>query len=185
MYSIDNILIDEAIVSSNFTCDLDKCGGACCTFPGEFGAPLLDSEIEIIGRNLDTVWEYLDDRSLEIINSSGFYEGEKGSRTTMCIEKKDCVFVYFRGKVAKCALEKAYFDGKSEFRKPLSCHLFPIRVAKFGNDYLYYEKISECASGVNTGDKNQVKLYTFLKDAIVRAEGANWYIKLAEFAGKK
>ena len=185
MYSIDNILIDEDIISSYFTCNLDKCEGACCTFPGEFGAPLLDSEIEIIDKSLDTAKEYLDNRSLQIINNSSFFEGEKNSYTTMCIDKKDCVFVYYRSKIAKCALEKAYFEGKSEFRKPLSCHLFPVRIARFGNDYLYYEKINECRSGVDSGSKEKTRLYDFLKDAIVRSKGKDWYSKLVEFAGNK
>ncbi len=185
MYSIDNILIDEDIISSCFACNLDKCNGACCTFPGEFGAPLLDSEIGIIDKSLDNAKEFLDNRSIQIINDEGFFEGEKGSYTTMCIDKKDCVFVYYQGKIAKCALEKAYFEGKSEFRKPLSCHLFPIRIAKFGSDYLYYEKIGECASAIDSGNEAKVRLYEFLKEPIVRAKGESWYLKLVEFAGDK
>ena len=185
MYSIDNILIDEDIISSCFTCNLDKCKGACCTFPGEFGAPLQDSEIGIISQNLDSAEEYLGRRSLTILKDEGFFEGEKGSYTTMCIKKKDCVFVYYQDKIAKCALEKAYFEGKSEFRKPLSCHLFPIRDAKFGNDYLYFEKINECIPGVHLGNVEQTRLYVFLKDAIVRAKGEEWYSQLVKFAGNK
>lgn len=185
MYSIDNILIDEDIISSYFVCDLDKCMGACCTFPGELGAPLKDSEIEIIRQNCEPAKEYLNERSLKIINEKGFFEGEKGSYTTMCVDKKDCVFVYYNDKVAKCALEKAYFDGKITFRKPLSCHLFPIRGARFGNDYLYYQKINECIPGVHLGNKEKTRLYTFLKEAIILSKGKGWYSKLVEFASNK
>lgn len=186
MYQIDNILIDEEIAGAKFSCDLQKCKGACCTFPGEYGAPLLDNEIELMKEAYPAAKEYLSPRSIKIIESEGFYEGKTGDLSTKCIDKKDCVFVYYtEEKIAKCAIEKAYFDGKTEFRKPISCHLFPIRVGNFGGPYLYYEKFIECRPGVKSGKENNIELYQSLKESLTRAYGAEWYEKLDKLIQEK
>ncbi len=185
MYSIDNLLLDEEIVHTNFTCDLEKCKGACCTFPGENGAPLLDDEIEIISKAAKEAKKYLSKKSLEVLESKGFYDGRAGRYTTVCINKRDCVFVYYDGDIAKCALEKAYFAGESEFRKPLSCHLFPVRLGNLGGKYLYYEKIDECRPGVKLGKSIDMPMLRFLDDSLIRLLGLEGYQKLVVFAESK
>lgn len=178
MLLIDDILIDQDVVTSSFSCDLEKCKGACCTFPGDSGAPLLEHEIDQIKKAAPFAKEYLSKRSLEILDKNGFHEIVDDELATVCIDKKDCVFVFYEGDVAKCALEKAYFDGKTDFRKPISCHLFPIRVGKFGGDKLYYEKFDECKPGRKKGKSEKVKLLDSVKDALIRAYGEDWFLKL-------
>ena len=174
MILIDDILIDEAILSSEFCCDLGTCKGACCTFPGEQGAPLVESEVQKMIDAVEPSAKYLSKRSLDYIGKYGVYQGEKGNRTTMCINGRDCVFVYWEGDIAKCAIERAYFAKEYEFRKPISCHLFPIRESFFSGKYLYYQKIDECSSGVRFGTRNKISLLTTLSEALERAYGKDW-----------
>lgn len=181
MILIDNILISEDILEVKFACQLDKCKGACCTFQGEFGAPLLDNEIESMERNIPAAMEYLSEKSLKILKKSGFHEGKAGNYSTLCIDHKDCVLVYYEGDVAKCALEKAYFEGKSDFRKPISCHLFPIRVSEFGGDYLYYSQLDECEPALRSGEKQNLLMYEFVKESLTRAYGDEWFNFLDEY----
>ncbi len=175
MILIDNILVDERIATTDFDCDLRKCKGACCTFPGEYGAPVLDEEIASIKESLPYALEYLSEKSKKIIEKIGFVVGEPGNMTTVCIEKRDCVFVFYEGDIAFCALEKAYREGKTNFKKPISCHLFPIRTGTFGGKSIYYEKISQCDPAILNGGRNGLKIYSSAKEALIRAFGEIWY----------
>jgi hypothetical protein len=181
MILIDNILLEEEITGTSFSCDLEKCKGACCTFPGKYGAPLNDEEIDMIYNNLDIAKKYLSKKSADYIEENGFYEGSKNNYSTMCIDKKDCVFVYYENSVAKCAIEKAYFNGESSFRKPISCHLFPIRVNNTGRKYLYFQNIPECKPAIKKGKSEKVNLVNFSKDALIRAYGEEWFKKISDY----
>ena len=183
MIYIGNVLIEEDILREEFCCDLKKCRGACCTFEGEFGAPLADSEVPVIRDCIAASSVYLSDQSKEIIKRAGFYEGQPGELTTNCINHRDCVFVFYEkgNKIALCALEKAYLDGKTNFKKPLSCHLFPLRVSSYGNKLLYYQRITECESGRNLGRNNNIKLVDSLKEPLTRAYGESWYQMLLDY----
>ncbi len=178
MIVVDDILIDESIPNAHFLCDLKKCKGACCTFPGEYGAPLLDEEIPEIEKCVEAAKEYLSPKSLHILATEGYIQGKPGKYTTVCINHRDCVFVYYQGNIALCALEKAYIDGKTQFRKPISCHLFPIRVGNYGGKFLYYEKIEECEPAMKNGKAQKVKLSESVKEALIRAYGEEWYSKM-------
>jgi hypothetical protein len=180
MIKIDKILVDEKIGETHFSCDLSKCKGACCTFPGEYGAPVLEEEIDSIREAVPAAMEYLSERSKAIILDEGFITETSGHFHTNCIEKKDCVFVYYQGDIALCALEKAFLDGKTNFRKPISCHLFPIRVGGFGENYIYYEKIEECDPAIINGKSHNVKIIHSVKDALIRAYGESWYNQYIE-----
>jgi hypothetical protein len=181
MILINNILLDEEILEARFACDLSKCKGACCTFPGKLGAPVLDEEVDAINKSIKNVWDYLPEVARQEIKKRGAVEGTPGQYSTVCINDRDCVFVYYEGDVAKCALEKAYFDGKNDFRKPVSCHLYPIRVTDFGGKYLYYSKISECKPAVEHGEKENIAMPDYLKDALTRAFGEEWYEELKAY----
>ena len=185
MYLIDKILIDEEICKVKFSCDLPACKGSCCTFEGEIGAPVLDSEVQKIYAVYDIVKEYLSGHSIATIEKRGSIEGTKGNYSTVSINKRDCVFVYYEGDIAKCAIEKAYFDKKISFREPLSCHLFPIRVSDFGGTYIYYQKFDECKPGIVKGEKENSTLYKFLKEPIIRAYGKEWYEHLEKYLTAK
>lgn len=178
MFLIDNILVDENIVSTPFLCELSVCKGACCTVKGGQGAPLLDEEIVLLENSIKPASKYLSERSKAEIAKHGSWEGAPGEYTTLCIEDADCVFVYYEGDVAKCAIEKAYFEGRNEFRKPISCHLFPIRITDFHGDYLYYDKFDECAPALAHGTREKVHIPETVKEALIRAYGEEWYNKL-------
>lgn len=180
MILINDVLVEEEIASTHFSCDLKKCKGACCTFPGEFGAPVADHEVELIEQSLDAAKGYLSERSIKYIEEHGYVKGDKGSYNTVCIEDKDCVFVYWEDDIAFCALEKAYREGESDFMKPLSCHLFPVRVGKFGGESLYYEKISECKPALKKGKKENLKIHDTVKAALIRAYGEEWFEEYLE-----
>lgn len=175
MILIDNILVDEKIGDTYFSCDLTKCKGACCTFPGDYGAPVLKEEIALMEESLPFASEYLSERSKSIIQKEGIVTEISGSYYTNCIEKKDCVFVYYDGDIALCSIEKAYLDGKIKFRKPVSCHLFPVRVSNFSGKYLYYEKIDECNPALQHGKSKNIKIKDSVKDALIRSYGEDWY----------
>lgn len=183
MYLIDKILVDEHIGTKPFLCDLNKCKGACCTIFGTSGAPLLDSEVKVIRELLDKIKPYLSERSLKYIEKHDFFQGKPGNYSTSCIKMRDCVFVYYKDNddIAYCAIEQAYKDGIIEYKKPISCHLFPIRVGEFGGTSLYYEKMSVCKPALKTGKEKDVKIYQMTEEALVRAFGQEWYDKYAEF----
>jgi hypothetical protein len=185
MIPIDNILIDESIITTQFLCNTKKCKGACCTFKGGSGAPVLDSEVDIIHASVEKAWQYLPARAQQEITRHGAVAGESGNYSMQCIDDADCVFVYYDGDVAKCAIEKAHFAGESEFRKPLSCHLFPIRVADFHGPYLYYDVFSECRSALPHGKETGVYMYEMLRPALERGYGKEWTEKLDTVAERK
>ena len=178
--SVDNVIIRSEILNTRFVCDLNKCKGACCTLESEYGAPVLKEEIPEIEKSLNTVFEYLDDINKDEINENGFYEKKSDELFLRSIKNRQCVFVYYENEIAKCALEKAYFDKKIDFRKPISCHLFPIRVSKFGGDILRYEKFSECQPALEKGKLEDVTIAEFCKESLIRLYGKKWYSKLEE-----
>jgi hypothetical protein len=180
MMIIGEILVEDAVGTGQFSCDLKRCKGACCTLEGGRGAPLLDAEKELIERAVPVVRKYLSPRSLNEIAHRGAVDGPKGAYATTCIDDRDCVFVFYEGDVAKCSIEAAYNRGEYPWRKPVSCHLFPLRYSSGGSGLLRYEAIPECSPGREKGKADGTPLHGFLKDALVRRFGAAWYANLAE-----
>jgi Protein of unknown function (DUF3109) len=178
MILIDNILLDDAVVSTPFLCNTLRCKGACCTVKGGEGAPLLDVEIEALQASILPASKYLNERSKAILATHGGFEGIPGEYTTVCIDDADCVFVFYDGDVAKCAIEKAYYEGTTDFQKPISCHLFPVRVGDLHGPYLYYEKFPECAPALTHGAELGVHIPETVRDALIRAYGEEWYAAL-------
>lgn len=178
MILIDKVLINEDVFSSNFSCDLKKCKGACCTFQGDSGAPVTKDEINQIKKLFPIFKKYLNDKSLEYIKKNGFWEEDGDSFGLKCINDRDCVFVYYEDDIAKCAIEKSYHNNEINFRKPLSCHLFPIRIGNYGGDLLHYEQFQECEPGRENGEKNNISLIRSLKSALIRKYDEDFYNKL-------
>src|SRR5688500_5021354 len=127
MFKVLDVLVDDALVTTKFACDLGACHGSCCTMPGGRGAPITDEEARMLIEATPVALPYLSDRNNVVIGSLGGVEGTPGNFATRCIDDRDCVYVYYEGAVAKCAIERAHFNGETPFRKPVSCHLFPIR----------------------------------------------------------
>lgn len=180
LIDIDNILVNKDVIETKFTCDLSKCKGACCTMESEFGAPLTHEEIDIINEILPVLKDYIPEEYYEEIEKSGYWEEKQGILMTKSKDNRECLFVYYDGEVAKCAIEKAYYDGKVEFKKPISCHLFPIRVEDFGGPVLRYENYADCRDAVEFGRETGITVVNFCKESLVREYGEDWYNKLQE-----
>jgi hypothetical protein len=178
--SVEDVEVRKDVVKTRFSCDLEKCKGACCTFESEYGAPLLEEEIKIIAGIVPKVMPYLPEGHREIIEKEGFYWYRNKDLMTNSLDHKACVFVYYENTIAKCGIERAYFDRKTDFRKPISCHLFPIRITKFGADVLRYEKFSECAPALVKGEEENITIAEFCGEALERKYGRKWYSALKE-----
>ncbi len=179
MFIIGEAVIDESVRDARFACDLQKCKGACCSLEGGRGAPLLDEEVERIRESYPAIRPLLSERSIRQIEATGMVEGRAGDYATPCIGDRECVFAFFENGIARCAFEQAYHQGTSRWRKPLSCHLFPIRVRRFGQDFVQYEQIDECMPARQRGVSENVPLHGFLREALVRKFGPAWYTKLS------
>ncbi len=175
---IDNVFINREVVETNFTCDLSKCKGACCTMESEYGAPITQTEIDIIDNILPEIIKYLPKEHVKVIESEGFWIEKHGDLMTRSLNNRACVFVIWEGDIAKCGIEKAYRDKKIDFIKPVSCHLFPIRVSNFGGDVLRFEKYNECKPALEKGEKTQIKILDFCSDSLERAYGKEWLNKI-------
>lgn len=179
MIVIGEAVVDDTVAHARFCCDLEACKGACCTLEGGRGAPLEDDEVLEVGKAYPIVKKYLDERNIRTIETEGPVSGGPGDFATTCVGNRECVFVYFEGGVARCSFEKAFLNGETDWRKPLSCHLFPIRIRRFGTAFVRYEEIAECAAGRTQGNTKDVPLYSFLKEPLVRAFGEEWYDRFA------
>lgn len=184
IFAINDVLVRDDIVEIPFSCDLKKCKGACCTLESELGAPVNKNEIEEIEKILPIVKSYLTQNNIEEIEKKGFYEVKDDEMMITSVNNRDCVFSFWDNGIAKCSIERAYFDGKVKFRKPISCHLFPIRVTDFSGDVLRYEKFSECAPALENGKENNITIAEFCKDSLTRLYGEDWYNKLMNYSGR-
>jgi hypothetical protein len=179
--NIDKILIRQEVVEIPFACNLEKCKGACCTLESQYGAPTAKNEIIIIENILPEVFPYIPSKNKEDIEMKGFWEEKDGSLMIRSIDNKECVFSYFEDGIAKCGIEKAFFSDKISFRKPISCHLFPIRISNFGGDVLRYEKFKECESAIENGRKLNTTIAEFCKDSLTSLYGKEWFEKLSGY----
>ncbi|AFN74365.1 hypothetical protein MROS_1126 [Melioribacter roseus P3M-2] len=177
LIEIDNVIINKEIIETKFTCDLNKCKGACCTMESKYGAPLLEEEIEIIGKNLEIIKEFLPPEHIEAIDREGFWFQEHGEFMTRSLNDRACVFVVHENDIALCGIERAYKAGKIDFVKPVSCHLFPIRISNFGGPVLRYEKYEECLPALTKGKETSTTIIEFCREALARVFGSDWLAK--------
>jgi len=185
--AIDNVLISEDVVSQQFVCDLTKCKGGCCE-DGDAGAPLEKDELARINEIFDTIEPYLSKQGLAWIEKHGryVYDVEFGW-VTPTIEGKLCAYGFYDEQgVIKCAIEQAYRDGKVSWKKPISCHFYPIihnPGKKGGYDRLNYEpRETLCKPACTLGKKLKVPVYQFLKEPIIRKYGEPFYEALDKVA---
>lgn len=180
MIQIDDAIVALDIIEENFLCDLSACKGECCV-EGEAGAPLEDEEVEIIEKVLPLIWDDLSPKAQQVINEQGVaYKDRDGDMVTSIVNGKDCVFTYYDEKgICKCAIEKAYREGKTDFYKPISCHLYPIRLEKYREfTAVNYHRWRICKAAVLLGNKEGLRIYQFLKEPLVRKFGEAWYNEL-------
>ena len=185
MIAIDHVLISDDVIEAKFVCDLHKCKGGCCE-DGDAGAPLDKAEKKIIDENFEVIRPYLTSEGLEVIEKQGryLYDIEFGW-VTPTVRGKICAYGH-RDKqgIIKCGIEQAYYDGKLEWKKPLSCHLYPIKISR-SKEYTnvnYEPRDVLCQPGCALGKKLKVPVYQFLKEAIIRKFGIDFYDALHKVA---
>ena len=180
MFQISNTLISEEILENDFVCNLSACKGACCV-DGQSGAPLDNEEIQILEDVLEQVKPYLRPEGIRAIEEQGaFVKGGDGEWETPLVNNEECAYVTFdeRG-IAKCGLEEAYNEGKTQWKKPISCHLYPIRTRKYSEfTAVNYHKWAICDPACALGDELKVPIYKFVKEALIRKFGQLWYNEL-------
>ncbi len=173
-------MVSDDVKTVEFVCHLEKCKGACCV-EGELGAPLEEGELPVMNEIQEAVAPYLTPEGRKAIAEQGPYIlDEDGDYSTPTIGGRECAYALYdeRG-ILKCGIEQAYLDGKVGFRKPISCHLYPIRITKKKDfEALNYHKWSICSAACAYGKSLQVQLYKFLKDPLVRKYGEDWYRQL-------
>lgn len=182
MLQIQDTLVSLDIVERFFLCDLDRCLGECC-IEGDAGAPITEDEYQTLKRILPDIWDDLLPKSQEVIKESGVgYIDEEGDLVTQIVDGKNCVFTcYGENGMCQCAIEKAYREGRIDFYKPISCHLYPLRLteyAKFTSVNFHRWKI--CKAAEVLGRKEGVRLYQFLKEPLTRRFGKEWYDELVK-----
>ncbi|MDT8322785.1 MAG: DUF3109 family protein [Bacteroidota bacterium] len=170
--------IDSKILSTRFACDLAACKGACCTFPGGSGAPVLAEETETLRQAWKEVSHRVPEAHRDEVRRLGLFVHDGEELTLRCHDDRACVFVFYDGDVAKCAIQQAFHEGTFHWPKPESCHLFPIRVRGRKRDQLRFETFSECAPAFTVGEAEKLPLVAFLKDALRRAFGDAFYVGL-------
>ncbi|MDT0538893.1 MULTISPECIES: DUF3109 family protein [Croceitalea] len=184
MFQIENTLISEEIIENDFVCNLNACKGACCV-DGESGAPLEDAETEILVDIFADVKPYLTPEGIKAIEEQGaFVKGEDGEWETPLVNKSECAYVIFSEKgVAKCGLEEAYNQGATTWKKPVSCHLYPIRTREYTEfTAVNYHKWEICDPACSLGQELKVPIYKFVKEALTRKFGEKWYSELEKVA---
>ncbi|HRE41156.1 MAG TPA: DUF3109 family protein [Ignavibacteria bacterium] len=182
---LSKYIIDDRIFSVKFKCELNKCKGGCCTMYSDLGAPILESEIAEIRNHLPLVKENLPDKNLEVLENEGFFLEYENKFYLNNIKQRDCVFSVRENNIAKCIFEKLYFLNKIKFRKPISCQLFPIRISGNDREVLRYEYFTECSDAIINGEKNDISVFEFTKDALVREFGNETYNEIKESHLKK
>ena len=184
MLQIDDTIISLDLIEKNFVCNLTACHGACCV-EGDSGAPLTIDEISILEEVYPKIEPYLTDKSKKLIAEKGVFEIDTENDTvTPLINNKECAYLIYENNIAICGIEKAYNDKKINFRKPISCFLYPVRIKEYKNfTAINYDKWSICEPARVLGDKLGTPVYKFLKAPLIQRFGNEWFEKL-EYAAK-
>lgn len=180
MLQIENTLISDDIIEQKFCCDIQQCKGMCCVY-GDAGAPLTDSEVGKLKDNYPIFSKYLDRKHISTIKNTGFgvYDKDGDLGTPLVKGTEECAFCCHTGETVMCACEKAYLNNETQWQKPLSCHLYPIRISTInGTDCLNYHRWNVCKSAVREGERKNIAVYQFLKAPLIRRYGEDWYNQL-------
>jgi len=185
MFQLNKTIISEEILEKEFVCNLSACKGACCV-DGDAGAPLDKAEVEILESIYPKIKSFLRPEGRKAIEEQGTsVVGYDGEFETTLIDGKDCAYVIFDGKTALCGIEQAYNQGVIDWKKPVSCHLYPIRVKEY-SDFVAvnYHKWHICDDACSLGKELEVPVYKFLKESLIRKFGEDWYNELEKVAAE-
>lgn len=179
MIQVKDTVVSEKLMQDNFVCNLTQCKGACC-IEGDAGAPLNEEELDELERVFPIVKKYLTKESIEALEQDLYTIDSDGDFVTQLVNNNACAFVFYdENKTAKCSIEQAYLDGLVSFKKPISCHLFPVRVKNYNTfTAVNIEEIEICNPACKLGDELKVKTYRFLKEPLIRKFGEDWYQEL-------
>jgi len=180
LVEVGDKIVSTQLFERKFVCDLNACKGACC-IEGDAGAPLTLEEVDILEENIDAIKPFMRPEGLAAIANAGvFYMDDENEPVTTLVNGKECAFVYFDDQgVTKCAVEKAHSLGKLDFKKPISCHLYPIRVMRFNElTALNYNEWDICKPACACGEQLNVPVYKFLKEPLERAFGTDFFKEL-------
>ena len=185
MIAIDKVLVSDMVVQEQFVCDLSKCKGGCCE-DGDAGAPLTKEELEEVNKAIEHAKPYLTKEGLAVLERVGKYEYDREfGWVTPTINGGMCAYGFRDEKgIIKCSFEQAYYDGKTQWKKPISCHLFPIKIKKTKLYVMvnYEPRPSLCRPACQLGKKAKVPVYIFLKEALIRKFGKEFYEVLDQIA---
>ncbi len=187
MMKIGDVLVSDDIKDVEFVCHLEKCKGACCV-EGDLGAPLEESELPMLNEIQEAIQPYLTEAGRAAIAEQGAYIlDEDGDFSTPTVGGKECAYAHYDAQgVLKCGIEQAYLDGQVRWRKPISCHLYPIRITrKKTMEAVNYHKWDICSAACTFGKSLKVPLYKFLKEPLIRKYGEAWYEELTTACEKK
>lgn len=177
MIQIGDTLVSLDLIERYFCCDLALCKGACCV-EGDAGAPLEKEELETLKRIVPVVWDYLSAKAKKIINRQGIgYMDSENEMVTSLVNGRDCVFTCYEvNGICRCAIEKAYREGRTDFVKPASCRLYPVRVKRY-KDYqaVNYHRYKVCCNAETNGKQKGMRLYQFLREPLTCKFGKEWY----------
>lgn len=181
MVDIDNVIVSLRIFEEYFVCDINDCRGICCV-EGDAGAPLDENEINILKDTLHIVYNELRDEAKNVIDNFGVYviDNENEKTTPLCKSNGECVYMqYNKDNISYCVFEKLFEEGIINFQKPISCHLYPARIKKYKDfeaiNFNYWEI---CSNAKSLGKQQNIKVYQYLKTALTRKYGTEWYNKL-------
>ena len=183
MFQLGKTIVSEDILQKDFVCNLSACRGACCV-DGDAGAPLTADETKILEQIYPKIKPFLRKEGIAAIEQAGTWvTGAEQDLETPLIDNKDCAYVIFDGKTALCGIEQAYNQGIIDFKKPVSCHLYPIRVKDF-TDFaaVNYDKWDICDPACALGAELEVPVYKFVKESLIRRFGIDWYLELEKVA---
>ncbi len=183
MLSIDRTVISMNLFDKKFCCNLEKCKGSCCRY-GDSGAPLEEAEAVILEEIWPVVEKYMRPEGIEAVREKGTSMVDSdGDTVTPLIGNDECAYAILEDGIFKCAIEKAWTDGKIKFRKPESCHLFPVRIKKYRDfDAVNYEEWKICKPARNLGEDLDLPVYKFLKEPLIRVYGKSWYKEVEKAA---
>ena len=187
MIQLGSTILSDDIKESFFTCDLEKCKGACCV-EGDLGAPLEKSELPVMEKIYEKVAPFLTEEGRKAVEEQGKYIfDEEGDYSTPTINGRECAYaVYDDRGILKCGIEQAHEAGEIDFRKPISCHLYPIRISKHDDfEAINYDRWSICDPACTLGKTLSMPLYKFLKVPLIRKYGNRWYKRLVQILERK
>jgi hypothetical protein len=185
MLQIEEKVISLSVVQEKFVCDLDKCKGACCV-QGDAGAPLLPEELPVLSGIFQALKPYLRPESVRSIELQGTHvvDLSDSEPVTPLLNGKECVYAIFENGIARCAIEKAWSEGAIKFRKPVSCHLYPVRIKDYeGFTAVNYDRWPVCSPAITNGEKLNVPVFVFCRESVIRRFGNDFYRQLELAAG--